>query len=73
MDSNSSLGHDILGSLFGPDVPCTLTTSTGRREKKMLPAALAHALWAIPGVCGVEIMSLVIHHGDWIDDWGQSV
>lgn len=66
-------GHDRLGSLLGPDVSCLLVGADGTVTKATLPAAIAHALWAIPDLCGVEIMALTIQHGHWIDDWGQSV
>lgn len=67
------LGHDHLGSLFGPDLLCKLVGANGDVTYESMPAAIAHALWAIPDLCGVEIFGLTIYHGDFIDDWGQSV
>lgn len=67
------LGHDQLGSLLGPDVHCSMVGAAGDVLEAYLPAAIAHSLWAIPDLCGVEIFSLTIHHGDYYDDWGQSV
>ncbi len=65
-------GHYVLGDMFGPLVRCSMVGADGIQHDEQLPAAIAHTLWAIPDLCGVELFSLTIHHGHYIDDWGQS-